>query len=106
MPTYNKLVRDKIPTIIKESGRKCTFEILNDEDYESKLREKLKEEIEEYLAATIQGESLEELADVLEIIHALTETHGSSVQEIERIRVEKAEERGGFNNRILLIDVE
>ncbi|WP_328589254.1 nucleoside triphosphate pyrophosphohydrolase [Litchfieldia alkalitelluris] len=103
---YNKLVRDKIPSIIKDSGRRCNVERLNEKEYKSRLKEKLEEEVQEYLDATDQGESLGELADILEVIHALAETHGTSIREVERIRLQKAEERGGFNERILLINTD
>lgn len=49
--------------------------------------------------------ALEELADVLEIIHALAECHGSSIERVEQIRAEKAEKRGGFKEKIFLVEV-
>lgn len=60
----------------------------------------------EFLTAESSSEAIEELADIMEVIHALAEAHGASVQELERIRAEKADKRGGFKYRIYLTGVE
>lgn len=106
MPKYNKLVRDKIPEIIEKSGKKFTTSILNEEQYITELKKKSFEELEEYMNTTTNKDALEELADVLEIIHALAECHGSSIEEVENVRERKAKDRGGFEERIYLVDVE
>ena len=106
MPTYNKLVRDKIPQIIEATGKKFTTEFLNDQDYIKYLKEKSYEELDEYCAAQSKEEAVEELADLLEIIHALANYHGSSIEEVENVRQEKAEKRGGFQEKIFLVEVE
>ena len=106
MPIYNKLVRDLIPVIIEKSGKRLKTEILSDEDYIIELRKKSYEELEEYMNTTNKDDSLEELADVLEILHALAEAQGSSIEEVEKIRVKKAKERGGFKDKIFLKEVE
>jgi predicted house-cleaning noncanonical NTP pyrophosphatase (MazG superfamily) len=93
MPTYNKLVRDKIPQIIESKGKTFSATVLNDEDYIKYLKEKAYEE-------------LEELADLLEVIRALAKHHGSSTEEVEAVRKEKAEKRGGFEEKVFLIGVE
>ena len=98
---YNKLVRDRIPDIIKESGRSCTIEVLSDFDYIRMLDEKLGEELAEYH----QDHSIEELADLLEVIRAVTVARGWSLDELEKIRVEKARQRGGFEKKLLLKEV-
>ena len=98
---YNKLVRDRIPDIIKESGRSCTIEVLSDFDYIRMLDEKLGEELAEYH----QDQSIEELADLLEVIRAVTVARGWSLDELEKIRVEKTRQRGGFEKKILLKEV-
>lgn len=98
---YNKLVRDRIPDIIKESGKSCTIEVLSDFDYIRMLDEKLGEELAEYH----QDQSIEELADLLEIIRAVTVARGWSLDELEKIRVEKARQRGGFEKKLLLKEV-
>ena len=105
MPIYNKLVRDKIPQIIKASGKSPTTKILNEKEYITELRKKSQEELEEYLTAETDQEALEELADLLEIIHNLAKVHGSSIDEVEKLRAEKAEKRGGFSDKVFLIEV-
>ncbi|WP_306298447.1 nucleoside triphosphate pyrophosphohydrolase [Bacillus sp. EAC] len=98
---YNKLVRDKIPTIISKTGSTFETTILSEQDYIKKLNEKLTEEVEELLNATPE-EVVGEIADILEVLYALAETKEISIEEIERVRVKKKEERGGFKERILL----
>ncbi len=98
---YNKLVRDNIPKIISSEGRKCTTAILSDKDYLRFLDAKLDEELAEYH----KDQSIEELADLMEVIRAVVVARGYSLEELERIRAEKAEKRGGFKNRILLKEV-
>ncbi|TSB45723.1 nucleoside triphosphate pyrophosphohydrolase [Alkalicoccobacillus porphyridii] len=105
MPIYNKLVRDKIPAIIKSEGKTLSTNILSDEQYLKELRIKLQEEMQEYLEAPNDVDSIEELADVLEVIHSLTVVHNSSVKELEQVRKQKAEKRGGFEERIFLKEV-
>lgn len=106
MPVYNKLVRDRIPEIIEKTGKRFTTRILSDKEYIEELRKKTYEELDEYMNTTDKESTIEELADVLEILHALSEAHGSSIDEVETIRKEKAEKRGGFKEKIFLIEVE
>jgi predicted house-cleaning noncanonical NTP pyrophosphatase (MazG superfamily) len=105
MPVYNKLVRDKIPQIIEEAGKTFVTRTLEDKEYQHELRQKAFEELEEYMAAKDDQAALEELADLLEIIHALAECHGANFEQVENIRAEKAEKRGGFKEKIFLIEV-
>lgn len=100
--TYHKLVRDKIPDIIRQAGKTCTCSVLSDEDYKKLLDEKLNEELAEYQ----ESKSMEELADLLEVMRAVAVARGSSPEEVEHIRKEKAEKRGGFEKRILLEEVQ
>ncbi|MGQ4668584.1 phosphoribosyl-ATP pyrophosphohydrolase [Metabacillus halosaccharovorans] len=106
MPKYNKLVRDRIPEIINKTGKSYQTRTLTNEEYIIKLQEKGFEELKEFVDAKDKDSSLEELADLLEIIHALAEVQGSSIEEVEKIRAKKAEERGGFKEKIYLIEVE
>jgi predicted house-cleaning noncanonical NTP pyrophosphatase (MazG superfamily) len=105
MPVYNKLVRDKIPGIIEANGETAITKILEDEEYIKYLKKKSYEEMDEYCAAESNAHALEELADMLEIIHALASQHGSSINEVEKARQEKAEKRGGFLQKTFLIEV-
>lgn len=94
-----KLVRDKIPQIIIEAGKKPIIEILSDEDYLAELDKKLNEEVDEYQA----DKSIEEMADVLEVLFAICEARGHSVDELMQVRNSKKEQRGGFVDRIYWI---
>lgn len=99
---YRKLVRDRIPEIIRQSGKSCTTEILDDEAYLQMLDEKLNEELAEYQ----QSKAMEELADLLEVIRAVIIARGSSMETVEALRISKAQTRGGFSKRVFLVDVE
>ena len=101
LKVYNKLVRDRIPEIIEADGKRCKTRILSDEEYLRYVDAKLDEELAEYH----KDGSIEELADLLEVIRAAAAARGSSIEEVEAIRVRKAEKRGGFEKRILLITV-
>ena len=98
---YNKLVRDRIPEIIESSGKTCTTEILSPEDYLRMIDAKLDEELAEYH----KDQNIEELADLLEVIRAATVARGYTLEDLERVRAEKAAKRGGFEKRILLKEV-
>lgn len=106
MPIYNKLVRDRIPEIIESTGKKFSTRILNDEEYITELKKKSFEELEEYVRTDNHEDGIEELADLLELIHALAETHGASIEKVEEVRKLKVDKRGGFNEKIFLIEVE
>lgn len=98
---YNKLVRDRIPDIIRASGKICETETLSKEDYLRTIDAKLDEELAEYH----QDQNIEELADLLEVIRAAAVARGYTVEDLERVRAEKAAQRGGFEKRILLKSV-
>ena len=95
---FHKLVRDRIPEIIEADGKICDWETLSDTDYLRLLEEKLSEELGEYQ----QSKSLEELADLLEVIQAVLKARGWTWEELEQVRAEKAAKRGGFEKKILL----
>ena len=101
MIEYNKLIRDKIPEIIEQSGKKCIVEVMDNDTYIEYLDQKLNEELAEYQ----QDKSIEELADLLEVMYAVVTARGYSIEELERIRLEKAEKRGSFEKRLLLKSV-
>ncbi len=106
MPLFNKLVRDRIPEIIEKSGSFCQTKILNEDEYILEINRKMHEELTEYQNAETSEDIVEELADLLELIHAAAAYHGESIEEVELARIEKAEKRGGFDERIFLVDVE
>jgi len=100
--TVNKLVRDKIPGMIIENGEMPDFRILDDDEFIEALNAKLREEVDEYL----EDGSMEELADVLQVICTLSEMIGRGQRELEYLRDEKAVERGAFNSRAFLESVD
>ena len=98
MKIYNKLVRDNIPEIMVSKGCKPVIKILNDEEYLSELNKKLLEEFNEY----ITDDNIEELADIKEVFNSILKAKGISEEELERVRLEKAERRGSFNKKVFL----
>lgn len=106
MPVYNKLVRDNILEIIKKDGLNYNARILEQEEYISELKKKFKEEVNEIVEANTEEEIMEEMADLLELIHAMLDAQNKTIEELEEIRLKKKEKRGGFDKRIFLIDVE
>ncbi len=102
---YNKLVRDRIPNLIEESGSQCHTVQLSEAEYHQALRDKLLEEATE--AATASPEELaSELADLLDVIDALMETTGVSQESILLERDQKRATKGGFTKQIKLLWVE
>ena len=95
---HNKLVRDKIPQIIRESGKDSLCRCLSEEEMTVYLEKKLTEEVEEYY----YSKSLEELADILEVVYALAEMQGCDKLRLEEVRLQKEIENGAFKNGIFL----
>ena len=95
---YNKLIRDKIPEIIKSKGAVPITHVASDEEYQQKLKAKLQEEVNEFL----EDSDEEELADILEVIYALCDLYKIDKEKLEQLRKDKAKKRGGFKNRIIL----
>lgn len=98
---YNKLVRDKIPQIIEADGKQCNIRILSDEEYIEMIDAKLDEELAEYH----KDQNIEELADLMEVVIAAAKARGYTIEELENVRIQKAVKRGGFDEKILLVDV-
>lgn len=100
---YPKLIRDKIPNMIARGGEVADIRTLNDSEYEFYLRKKILEEARELFEADSDEHVLEEAADVAEIVEALIEFKGYSQKDINKVRQEKLESRGGFKKRILML---
>ena len=96
--SFNKLVRDRIPEIIQNEGRECKYHILNDDEYRKELNKKLQEEVNEYL----ENDDTEELADILEVVYALSKLNKCSEEELNLIRKKKSDKRGAFEKKIFL----
>ena len=101
--TYNKLVRDKIPENIDSmEGRKANWRIMDDEEYIKELNKKLLEEVHEF----IEENDVEELADIMEVIQSIMRAKNISYEELKKVQALKREQKGGFNDRVSLTDVE
>lgn len=98
---YNKLVRDRIPEIIEKAGKKYIIETVDNQENYKLLNKKLLEEVNEYL----EEYNIEELADIIEVIHGILENRGITMEQLEKIRLKKREERGGFSKGIKLVKV-
>lgn len=98
---YNKLIRDKVPEVIEKSGKICVCETLSDEEYIKYLNAKLLEELKEYL----ESGTVEELADIGEVMHAILAYKNITLEEFQRVRIEKLRARGGYEKRLLLKEV-
>ena len=91
-----KLVRDRIPEIIKADGKSPITRILTEEEYLKELDAKLNEEVAEYQS----DKSIEEMADVLEVLFAICEARGYSIEHLMKVKQNKQKKRGGFKDRI------
>lgn len=98
MISYNKLVRDKIPEIIKDKDGVCVFHTATEQEYHQKLSEKLEEEVREFIAS----ETIEEAADIMEVIYSFGQIHGYTLEEVEAKRLQKKAAKGGFENKTIL----
>jgi predicted house-cleaning noncanonical NTP pyrophosphatase (MazG superfamily) len=102
MITYNKLVRDKIPQILDENRKTFSYHVASGKEYTQKLKEKLVEEVNEFL----EEPSVEELADIQEVIFALLEDMGESQSKLVSTQGSKAASRGAFRMGCILEYVE
>lgn len=101
MRKYDKIVRDRIPEVIEAAGQHARYELVDRETALEGLKRKLSEELSEYL----ESGSLEELADLLEVMHGVAYHSGVSWQELEAVRLAKRAERGGFERGVRLLEV-
>ena len=100
MTKFDKAIRDKIPEIIKKDGHSCNIQTLSDEKFLVEIEKKLSEEVTEYQ----NDKNPEELADILEVISRIAQLKGISKEELEKIRIKKLQDRGGFEKNLFLID--
>lgn len=98
MKVYDKLVRDRIPEVIRAAGKECETSVVSGKKKTELLEKKLMEEFGEFLEA----KNLEELADIMEVLFGLAEDLGYSEEDLVRAREEKKEERGGFKDGVVL----
>ncbi|HPW67040.1 MAG TPA: nucleoside triphosphate pyrophosphohydrolase [Salinivirgaceae bacterium] len=96
---HNKLVRDKILKTLKKSGVGHKYHIAKDDtEFLEKLNEKLREEIQEFN----EKPSIEEFADILQVLETIARFHSFDLNEIKEAKANKFYNKGGFNNRIVL----
>ena len=100
MIEFNKAIRDKIPEIIQKDGHTCNVQSLSDEKFIIEIEKKLSEEVTEYQ----NDKNPEELADILEVVYRIAQLKGISKQELEKIRIKKLQDMGGFDKNLFLID--
>jgi predicted house-cleaning noncanonical NTP pyrophosphatase (MazG superfamily) len=105
MQTYNKLVRDKIPSIIEADGKQCTSRILSESEFQVALKNKLIEEASELHQAKNNKDLIEELADVYEVLEEILIHENIDIKQIQKARVRKNMDKGGFDERIYLMEV-
>ena len=104
MIIYNKLIRDKIPQIIEFTGKEYEVKVLDDEEYLEMLNLKLQEELDEYNSAS-EEEMVSELADLVEVVYGVLKHKGVSIEDFEKVRLKKREERGSFDKKLMLVKV-
>lgn len=106
MPVYHKLVRDKILEMIAADGLTYHATVLEPSELLVKVKAKMLEEATEFQNADRVQDNVEELADIVELVHTALRALNVSYQELEAIRQQKKEKRGGFEKAIYLLDVE
>lgn len=102
-----KLVRDKIQKHIEARGEDAFVEHIDKQEaggreYYLHLVAKLNEEVEEFRRSS----TIEELADIAEVLRALSWQIGYSPGALEKVRVGKEVSRGGFLAGVYLLDPE
>ena len=101
-----KLIRDRLPAIMRAQGLQVFDRRLNAAEFIAALKDKLVEEAQEVGAATGRADLIDELADVMEVIAALADASGVPLQAVEERRQAKRAERGGFAERVFNAAVE
>ncbi len=98
----NKIVRDKIPELLKEQGVEFSFKLLNKGKAIFHLKRKLREESGEVVKTMTRMHIKEELADVLTVFSVLLTKLGISLSELLELERQKSEKKGHFNNSVFL----
>lgn len=99
---HKKLVRNLIPAILEKKGIKVITSILDEKSFIISLKDKLQEEVQEFLEASTKETRLEELADILEVLLAIINSENTTIDVLESIRIKKSGERGDFSKKIFL----
>ena len=96
---YDKLVRDRVPGIIRDNGGTTVTHVATSDEYVRALKAKLQEEVNEFLES---GTDVRELADIMEVVYALARHMGVDADRLDALRLRKLADRGGFTQRIIL----
>jgi predicted house-cleaning noncanonical NTP pyrophosphatase (MazG superfamily) len=99
---YNKLVRDNIPEIIIKNNQKPSTHIASEGEFKQALKNKLYEEVNEFIETPNPGE----IADVLEVMYTICGCKENDIKEAEKFRQKKLKEKGSFSKRIILEKVD
>jgi len=103
---YNKLIRDKIPEIIKAAGEKPYLRRLEKKEYIKEIKKKVLEEAKELIEAKNKKGILDEIVDIQELIDVLVSKVGLTKLQVKKQQREKNKKRGGFKKRLFLIKTE
>jgi predicted house-cleaning noncanonical NTP pyrophosphatase (MazG superfamily) len=96
----DKLIRDRLPEVMRQNNVAMCERVMDNAEYYSRLKDKVLEEADELFRAGTESEHLEELADLLEVIHALGKVYSISIEQIEEKRTQKRDQKGGFEGKI------
>ena len=102
MTELNKLVRDKVPSLVTKDGGSYSLKLLSPLEHQHEITKKMYEELNEYNTATSKEEAIEELVDIVELIYAAVKLHDLSIEEFEETRLNKKKKKGGFEKGIYL----
>lgn len=103
---FDKIIRDKLPDIMRLKGKEAHLQAVDYEEYIQRLKEKLSEETSELIEARDKKEVEAELADILEVLHAFSEAYDIPFDDVEKHRAQKRAEKGGFESRVVCAYVE
>ncbi len=103
---WNKLVRDRMIENLTTKGINIKVSILQDEEYQKALNEKLLEEANEVVNSETKEELTEEIADLMEVMETIIKNRNISLEEIKKVKEEKKAKRGGFDDKVFLISTE
>ena len=105
MKHLNKLVRDKVPSLVTKDGGSYTMKLMQGPDHLKALKDKLKEETDEFIAAKNREIELDELVDIVELVHSYLKLQNISAKEFEALRIKKRKTKGSFDRGIYLTEI-
>ena len=105
MTFYNKLIRDRIPEIIKNDYKLCEVRILDNTEFSREVYRKLVEEMAELSNASTRDEIINEMADIHELLDTLRDIHQINLDEVLAKQKSKGLTNGKFERKLFLISV-